>query len=234
MDSPSAAASSASHPSTRTVVVVTGGGPLSHRAADALGELVADQAVRLVAADSGLDHARAIGLTPDLLVGDLDSISAEGRGWAVERGLPTRCFPADKDATDTELAIRAAAGLDGGRAHLVLAAGSGDRLDHTLGTLGVLGGEASSTFETVDAWVGTSQVKIVRAARAVTLEQPPGTLFSVLALHGEVGGLTIAGARWPLDGVDLPAGSSRGLSNLFVDRLVTISVTSGTLTVVLP
>ena len=61
------------------VVVVVGGGPLSPQAVDAL-----DDDSFIVAADSGLDHAVAADLSPDVLVGDLDSISAACRMWAYE------------------------------------------------------------------------------------------------------------------------------------------------------
>ena len=62
----------------------------------------------VIAADGGLDHARAAGLDPDVLVGDLDSISALGLAWASEHAEVVR-HPVDKAATDTELAIAHAA-----------------------------------------------------------------------------------------------------------------------------
>ena len=82
------------------VVVVAGGGPLSPQAVDA----VAGGAF-IVAADSGLDHAVAAGFVPDVLVGDLDSISAAGLMWAYEHAAEIEEHEPDKELTDTELAI---------------------------------------------------------------------------------------------------------------------------------
>ena len=88
-----------------TVVIVIGAEALHP---DAVAS-VPDGAV-VMAADSGLDHARAAGLTPTVLVGDLDSVSAEGLAWA-EGNSSIERHPVDKDATDTELALRHAVDL---------------------------------------------------------------------------------------------------------------------------
>ena len=63
----------------------------------------------IVAADGGLDHARAAGLIPDVLVGDLDSVSPAGLDWATAN-ISVQRHPADKSATDTELALRVGGG----------------------------------------------------------------------------------------------------------------------------
>ena len=96
---------------------------------------------RIVAADGGLDHARAAGLVPDVLVGDLDSVSADGLDWATAN-IPIERHPADKAATDTELALRLRRG-DATRNASLLVAGRGDRLDHAIAALGALGADRS-------------------------------------------------------------------------------------------
>ena len=83
---------------TNTVVVITGAAALDPRAVAAV-----PAGAVLVAADGGLDHARAAGLDPTVLVGDLDSVSAIGLAWASEHTTVVR-HPVDKAATDTELA----------------------------------------------------------------------------------------------------------------------------------
>ena len=89
-----------------TVVVVTGASPLDPAVVDAL----PTHAI-VLAADGGLDHALAAGLTPAGLVGDLDSVSADGLAWAEEHATIERHDP-DKDRTDTELALKMAVALD--------------------------------------------------------------------------------------------------------------------------
>lgn len=209
-------------------VVIIGGGPLDPHA---VAEAAVSDGDTVIAADSGLDAAVAAGLAPDKLVGDLDSISAAGLAWAAASGIATETFPADKDATDTELALLAAARTAAD--DLVVLGGAGDRLDHLLGTLGVLGGQPTAGCTTVSAWLGPTNVRVARPDRTVTLEVPPGTTFSVVALHGPCTGVTISGARWPLDDAALEAGSTQGISNQSTG-IVSISVGSGVLTVVIP
>ena len=107
-----------------TVVVVTGASPLDRRAVAAV---PADALI--IAADGGLDHARAAGLDPDVLVGDLDSISALGLAWATEHVEVVR-HPVDKAATDTELAIAHAATYEPSRILLVAGPGRPPRPRH--------------------------------------------------------------------------------------------------------
>ena len=208
------------------VVVVIGGGNLSTRAA----ELVDDDAL-VIAADSGLDHAVAAGLTPTVLVGDLDSISAAGTMWAYAHEVHTERHPESKDATDTELALAYAAAA--GRDHLLVLGAVGDRFDHLLGTLSALGSPALSTFGSVRAQLGDTEIHAVHPARSITVHPPSGTVFSLLSLHGPCRGVSITGARWPLTDADLVPSSTIGVSNESVDA-VHVSTREGVLTVVIP
>ena len=211
--------------SSSTIVVVTGAAPLDRRAVAA----VPRDAV-VIAADGGLDHARAAGVDPDVLVGDLDSISAIGLAWASEHAEVVR-HPIDKAATDTELAIAHASTY--APARILLVAGQGDRLDHAVAALGALGAPALATVASLEAWWGSDQLHVVHAPHAVDLDVPPGTTFSVLAMHGPAHGVTVSGARWPLTGHTLDPLVGLGVSNV-VDTATTVTVTDGIVTVIVP
>ena len=213
----------------QSILVVVGGGPVRVPAAV--------RADLVVAADSGLDAARAVGLRPDVLVGDLDSISEAGLAWASEAGVLIETHPADKDHTDTDLALHRAVGL-GGR-HLTLLASdgadsTGHRLDHLLGTLAALGAPALAACETVTAFVGGTALHVVHPGRSVALHLRPGAVFSLVAAHGPCEGVTLSGARWPLDNASLPASSTRGISNEALDDTVEVAVAHGIVTVIVP
>jgi len=253
-----AASAGASHRVTpappNVVVVVTGAGAI---APDVVAGVVALAPDVVVAADGGLDWARASGLRPDVLIGDLDSVSAPGLAWADQHGTVIR-HPADKTATDTELAVAYAAAL--GPRRLVLVAGPGDRLDHTIAAVGALGSATADTADTrdtgtpgvthgtsdtsdpagavdidvVEAWWGDDRLLVATPRRRVTLDEPPGTTFSVLAMHGQATGVSITGARWPLSGATLGPVTGQGVSNAVVDGLVTVTVDDGTLTIIIP
>ena len=212
-----------------TVVVVTGASPLDRRAVAAV---PADALI--IAADGGLDHARAAGLDPDVLVGDLDSISALGLAWATEHVEVVR-HPVDKAATDTELAIAHAATYEPSR--ILLVAGQGDRLDHAIAALGGLGAPALHAVASLEAWWGSDQLHVVHAPHAIELDLPTGTVFSVLAMHGPAGGVTVGGARWPLTDHHLAPLVGLGVSNVAAPtphQPLSITVADGIVTVVVP
>lgn len=211
----------------QSILVVVGGGGLRAPAGDF--DLV-------IAADSGVDGARAAGLRPDLVVGDLDSISPAGLVWAEQHGVPVEAHPADKDLTDTALALHCAAARGG--THLTLVAPDGDdpthRLDHMLGVIAALGDPVLDGFASVTAHLGRAVLQVARPGRHVVLDRPIGTVFSLLAAHGPCRGVDLTGAQWPLQQADLPAATTRGLSNTVVSPPVTASVSEGVLTVVIP
>lgn len=211
---------------TGTVVVITGAAPLDRRAVAAI-----PRDAVLIAADGGLDHARAAGLEPSVLVGDLDSISALGLAWASEHTEVVR-HPVDKAATDTELAIAHAASY--GPERILLVAGQGDRLDHAVAALGALGAPELAGVASLEAWWGNDQLYVVHGPGSTELDVPEGTTFSVIAMHGPCEGVTVDGARWPLQRHPLPPMVGLGVSNQVASPPVTVSVEHGIVTVMVP
>lgn len=206
-----------------TVIVVTGAAPLD---ADAVAHLP-ERAI-VIAADGGLDHALAAGLTPAALVGDLDSVSAEGLAWAEEHATLDRHDPA-KDRTDTELALATAVTLQPAR--LVLVAGVGDRLDHTITALGALGHPDLTSVPLLEAWWGDEHAFVLHGPGALRLSTQVGARVSLVAMHGACTGVSIDGAEWPLADARLEPLSGLGVSNIATVDSVGISVSSGVLTV---
>jgi thiamine pyrophosphokinase len=209
------------------VVIVTGGAPLL---AAAVQTLPADAFI--IAADSGLDHALGAGLRADLVVGDLDSISESALAWAEAMGVPIEQHPADKDATDTELALAHA--ISRGATHICLVAGESYRLDHTIGALTALGHTSLAPCRSVEARWGPALVHVVHGPRTRTFELATGVTFSLLALHGECRGVTLTGAQWPLADAVIAPGSSLAVSNLSTEPAVRVGVEHGVLTVIFP
>ncbi|HEY7625627.1 MAG TPA: thiamine diphosphokinase [Ilumatobacteraceae bacterium] len=208
------------------VVVVIGGGPLRSQCVD---EVHVDAVI--IAADSGLDHAVAAGLRPTLLIGDLDSITAHGKMWAYAHEVEIDQYPVDKDATDTELALRRAAMTDA--ADLLVLGSAGTRFDHSLGTIAALANPLLARFENIRVLLDEATVHVLHPGHEITLDLPQGTPFSLLAFHGACRGVDVGGAEWPLSGAALEPWSTRGLSNVSTE-LVHVAVASGVLTVVVP
>ncbi len=210
--------------SDRVVVVVAGGEAPDPEVMRAIPE---DAVV--IAADGGLEHARASGLAVAIAVGDFDSAAPETVAAAEAAGARIERHPADKDATDLELALDAATELRPRR--VVVLAGVGDRLDHLLSLFLLLASPRYAAIE-LDAHIGSARAHVVRDER--TLTGMNGELLSLFALHGPAEGVRTDGLTYPLAGETLQPGSSRGVSNVFVGGPATIGVDRGVLLAVRP
>jgi len=210
--------------SEQVVVVFAGGEPPPPDAV-----LGVPLGARVIAADRGLEHALALGLQVAVAVGDFDSASPEAVAEAEKTGVRIERHPAEKDATDLELALDAAREL--GPERIVVLAGDGGRLDHLLSALLLLASQHYAGVQ-LDAHVGAALVHVVRGERK--LKGEPGELVSLLALHGPAEGVRTEGLAYPLIGETLEPGSSRGVSNVFAAARVQIAVERGVLLAVRP
>ncbi|MBE7184641.1 MAG: thiamine diphosphokinase [Methylobacterium mesophilicum] len=167
----------------------------------------------VIAADSGMRHAKALGVTPELWMGDFDSTdNALRAAWPAVRQV---AFPPAKNMTDGEIAVAEA--LKAGADEIVLAgAFGGPRADHAFLhlTLAIRLAEGGTSVLLTS---GAQEGRPLLAGDAA-FDYGSGTLFSVLAFS-DLTGLTIEGARWPLSGVRVPFGSSLTLSNVIETRL---------------
>ena len=185
----------------------------------------------VIAADAGASSLDRLGHTPDRLVGDLDSIPDELLERLAASGVAIHRHPADKEASDTELALEAA--FAGGATEIVLlGAIGGSRLDHELANVLLL---ADPAFGDRDARIvhGPTTVRVLHAdGGRLALEGAAGDLVTLLPVGGDATGVRIDGVRWPLTGATLRMGRSRGLSNELVAPPGSVSLERGTLLVV--
>lgn len=210
------------------VVVVGGGGPVAPDAAASL-----PPGAPVVAADSGVDAALALGLRVDVVVGDLDSATPEGVAAAVAAGARLEQHPTDKDATDLALALDTARGMvpDGGE--VVVVGVEGGRLDHLLaGVLALT--DVAHANRRVRAHLGAATIHVVHGPGAVELHDPVGTTVTIVPIGGDAEGVATAGLRFGLGGERLAAGTTRGVSNVVAASPARVEVEAGTLLVVLP
>jgi thiamine pyrophosphokinase len=210
--------------SEKIVVVVAGGEAPRPEAAQAV-----PPGAEVIAADGGLEHARALGLEVAVAIGDFDSASEAAVVAAEAAGISILRHPAAKDATDLELALDLA--VSSGASRILVLAGDRGRLDHLLAGLQLLGSGKYAGVH-IDAHVGPARLHVVRGRRSLPGE--PGELLSLLALHGEAGGVTTAGLAYELRGETLGPGSSRGVSNVLTAPEATVSIERGTLLAVFP
>ena len=205
-------------------VVVVANGEFRHPAR--LMGLV-DRADLVVAADGGANWLASQGRLPDVLVGDMDSVSPRVLRALEESHHPLLRHSPRKDETDTELALLEAADM-GARRITVLGA-LGGRIDHTLANVQLL---LMPQLEEVETGIfdGCSYLSIVRRTRPIRGEV--GDLVSLIPLGGDVGGIITEGLEYPLHDETLHLGAGRGISNVLVRSLARVTVRWGNLLVV--
>lgn len=151
---------------------------------------------RVIAADAGIRHAAALGVEPELWVGDFDSERDEAAG----AGVPRLGFSTDKDETDGEIAIRLA--VKRGASDLLLVGAFGGRTDHAFAHL-ILALREAERGRRVELRDGTECGIPLPEGKTLRVPARPGAAFSILKF-GDLDGLTIRNARYPLEDVAVP------------------------------
>jgi thiamine pyrophosphokinase len=185
---------------------------------------VAQQADLVIAADGGAQHCRALGLIPQIIVGDMDSLAAPTRAELEHAGTRFEVHPAHKDETDLELAILTAI-REGAQSATVFGA-LGARWDQSLANLLLLAHPAFASLA-LRLVHGADTFWIVR--HHTTVRGVPGDRLSLVPLTGDVEGLTLTGLEYPLTDGTLRFGYTTGISNTLVAAEATIAVRKGTL-----
>ncbi|NLP30182.1 MAG: thiamine diphosphokinase [Clostridiales bacterium] len=176
--------------------------------------------------DGGANYARKYNIRPDLILGDMDSITDENLSYFKERNVEILTVPREKDFTDTQLSLYHMQNM--GIKDITIWGGIGNRLDHTLANL-------------------YSAVDYVKKGIKITFESPSltihiiidrliikgdvGDTISVLALSEYAKGVSLDGFKYPLKEVELEAFNPIGISNVLVNNEARVKVAEGVLAV---
>ena len=205
---------------------------IGHLLVFANGELLYPQAARqmaaradkIIAADGGLAHVQALNLEPDLLVGDLDSVTPEQIRWAEEVGAEVRKYPVEKDETDLELALQEA--VETGCSRITITGALGGRLDQMLSNIYLLN---LPVLAGLDVRIDDGVQEVILIHGSVDLQGSPGDTVSLLPLSPIVRGISTRGLRYPLIEESLIFYHSRGISNEMISQNASIQIQSGIL-----
>lgn len=184
----------------------------------------------ILCADGGARHALALGLTPNLIIGDMDSLPSTLNLEPSTFHLPPSTFirfPADKNETDLELAVAHALTLNP-KAILILAA-LGGRMDQTLANIALLSNLQLATFN-IKLTDGVEEIFFCR--NQVQVEGRSGDIVSLIPWQGEATGVFTENLRWHLHHETLYPDKTRGISNEMTADAATVSIKSGLLLVV--
>ena len=179
----------------------------------------------IIAADSGLNNAKALNLTVNVVVGDYDSL---GHTPDVDADVEVITVPTEKDVTDTQLAVELA--LTRGATEVHIIGGLGGRLDHTLSNLAILEDLAEKRVRAVIE-DGQNRARLLRNDSTI-LPRSGYTYVSLLALDPLCKGVEIEGVKYPLKGAKLERKFQYAISNEITGNCCFISVRKGSLLIV--
>jgi thiamine pyrophosphokinase len=187
----------------------------------------AGMARKVIAADRGAQYCLNAGVTPDLVVGDMDSLPANAYRRIRDLGVALKVHPAMKDETDTSLALEEAISLGADEVELIAA--TGDRFDHSLANVHLL---YSALLRKVDACIVSPRQRIFLVDEAAAIRGMKGATVSLLPLTMEAGGVTLTGFRWLLQDAVMHLGNPYGISNVVTADEARVTVREGVLVVI--
>lgn len=200
--------------------VIIGGGDCT---ASFLTENIDAENDYIICADSGYDYAVSAGFTPDLLIGDFDSISA------VPQDADKITLPVEKDVTDCVAAFEE--GMKMGFTTFVLFGGTGGRFEHTFANISLMANASKSNLNFII--IDSKHIFRSITDSSITISHKDNQQISVFAYGGKAFGVTEKGFHYPLNDYTLdPFDGALGTSNDIVEEFGEISVKSGTLIII--
>ena len=178
----------------------------------------------VVCADDGLSHAEALGLMPDRIVGDFDSVNPALLARYRDSATVLEKYPARKDETDTQIAVDFL--LEMGADEIWIIAGAGTRLDHSYANLMLL-------FRIAESGAGAYLINQYNLIWPIQNESEirgePGQVVSFLPFGGEAVILDATGLSYPLDGLHLTMTEPIGVSNVMTSKKAHVRIKKGRL-----
>ncbi len=184
----------------------------------------------IIAADGGANHCQRFNITPDILLGDLDSIDPANLARYKRKGVAVAQYPTRKDATDLELALDLAAEQD--PRPIWLAGALGGRWDMSLANIMVA---ASDKYKGKKIFLlgQDCSMHILHPGKIYDISGMPAQKISLLPLKNDAHGVTLSGFEYPLDKQKISFGSSIGVSNILKTGRATVQHDKGVLLCVL-
>lgn len=180
------------------------------------------QAGRIICADGGLRHLKALHILPHVIIGDFDSASSEDRLFFEEKNIPVLPYSSRKNETDTELCVSWA--ILNHATDITLLGATGSRLDHTLANIFLLKKLACLK---ISSRIIDEHNTIHLVLDHIELKGRPGELLSLLPLCEKAAGITLKGLEYPLTDAAIEMGSGLGISNVFIGTKASVSVREG-------
>lgn len=184
----------------------------------------------VIAADGGAHNCQALGVQPNVIIGDLDSLEPQQVTDYRQAGVEIIQHPTHKDETDLELALYHARSL--GVSQVTILGALGKRWDMTIANL-LLAAHPAFNQISIKMIDGDQEVILLPPQVETTLQGKPGETLSLIPIRGDVTGVVTRGLEYPLSGETLKFGTARGVSNVFVSDQASVFYQDGLLLCVL-
>lgn len=180
----------------------------------------------IIAADGGSLHCKRLGIIPNVIVGDFDSIGAQDMSAYTQAGAEIIQHPTHKDETDLELALLYALNHEITEVHIIGALGN--RWDMTLSNI-LLAVNSKFAQLSIRLLNGLDELAILRGEGQFEIIGRPGDTLSLVPLGGDVSEITTQGLEYPLADETLYFGTSRGVSNIIIRDQARVTIKEGIL-----
>ncbi len=209
-------------------ILIVSGGKVEE---DVLRELVNTNSYsKIVGVDKGLESLDLLEINPDILCGDFDTVNTLIFNKYQDReGCIIKEFPPMKDFTDTHLAVDIA--IEEGASIIDICGGTGSRMDHFLGNLGVIAYALGKKVK-VYMWDGNNKIQMIDKGIDIKKDECFGKYISLIPYGGEVSGVSLTGFKYALNGATLKLEESLGVSNEVIEEGARIELESGRLIVI--
>lgn len=187
-----------------------------------------EKAELIIGADGGAKHLLKLGVKPHVLMGDFDSLSPEDLDYYKQLGIEIMKFPAEKDMTDSELAVEYA--ISKGFKNIILLGVLGSRVDHSLANILLL---RKMHEKGISGCIADEHNTVTLISDRISISKKPGYSLSLIPITSQVDGVTTKGLYYPLNNATIKMGSTWGVSNEFVEETAEVTITAGLLLVVL-
>lgn len=183
----------------------------------------------IIAADRGLEACVSLGIEPDFVIGDFDSLDETIREEFLSQEKNVTKLNPIKDDTDTEAALTLA--FEKTEGDIIILGGTGTRLDHVLGNIGILG-QGFAHGRSVELLDEHNRIRLADGPVTIKKREQYGKYVSLLPLTTEVKGVTLEGFYYPLHEFTLTSYTSIGISNEIVEEEARISFDEGVLVII--
>jgi len=183
------------------------------------------QVDKIICADGGTRHVYHMNITPDVIIGDLDSSRGEYIEYYKSKNVPIIQFNAEKDKTDTHICLEFAME----HCDEILLLGAGSRLDHTLGNISIL---KLAADKGKIACIADENNEVYVVKDGIKLLGNKGDLLSLLPLSSKVEGINLEGVYYPLQNAVMEIGNPYGVSNVFKESMVSLNIETGYMIVI--